>query len=384
MFWKVRMGLSILVLTALFLTARAFLSPSALVARAYRPSVVVITVSGLNFDPEARPDHPATPTLNLLRGHGAWFANAYATGTNRVSNLASIVSGRPVGRHGVQPFGGYLAPEENELASLFRRLRYRSGAFAAAGRADRLGADGFDRFRGDLDDDSDIHRAFLAWLDEAAGSAPPFGAWLAYGGQDGGGEAPPDSRALRKFDYALGKLRCGLQRRGYNELNTIFIVAGEFGGAAGTAGDGIHPLRPEVVRVPLVWVGPKREPGATARHPVQTTGIVPALWETFNLAAPPESDGSSLFAAGPAAELIIERRDNQNAAAEYGLISGDWLYVRSAAGDLRQFPLQANPAPPDEPAAAMARLARLAPGSAVPRPDTPDQTRDFQALGYLQ
>ena len=101
-----------------------------------QPDVVLVVVDTLRADAVgfAGAPHPSTPNLDaLVETEAAWFADAYASSSWTLPSTASLITGKPVWKHGAirsddQCFGR-LDPELPTVATLWSLKGYRTGAW---------------------------------------------------------------------------------------------------------------------------------------------------------------------------------------------------------------------------------------------------------------
>lgn len=306
-------------------------------------------------------ERPTSPAFDAWAAEGLLFERAWATSPWTLPSVASILTGLEPARHGAgRPRRDAGKRNFTGLADGVETLAER---LAAAGRAtgavvnnpflhEKFGvARGFEswdyeaagRTRSRRADES--VDAALAWLDRV-GDRPwlllvhLFDPHLAYDapapylGRFTGGEPPAERRRkpswirdrLRRggFDLApltaaydeeilfvdsqLERLRRGLEERDLAG-RTLVVLTSDHGEELGDHGgfEHGHSVYDELLRVPLVLVGPGIEPGRI-RAPVGLVDLAPTVLAALGLEAPPELPGVSLLGAPPAARTLVAER----------------------------------------------------------------------------
>lgn len=210
---------------------------------------------------------------------------------------------------------------------------------------------------------------------------------------------------VRWMDEDLGELVRELERRG-RMADTLLVVLSDHGEELhehGTIGHG-HSLRPEVLRVPLVFVGPGIAP-ARLDDDAALADVLPTLLELLGLEPPTGLDGYSLAArlrggtapAPPGRLAYAEFAPAEARAPLEAWIEGDLHLVRdSASGALELYSrAQGDDATRDQAAQRtaeaealaqrlerhLAALGRRAGEEAGELP--PEELRALRELGYI-
>lgn len=324
------------------------------------PDLVLIVVDTLRADhlSLAGYERPTSPHLEALARDGTFFSRAYAHSSSTRPSVATILTGRLPSAHGVVTQGADgLAETVPRLPVLLREAGYRTVALVTNPQVHpRLGfARGFDVFvpvfPGGLEPtelnafdlvarpaDEVLARA-RAEMEKAPSDAPLFvyvhlldphapydppPAWRArFAGEPYEGPITgtlfdfaaedamrEDPRHLARFaslydaeiastDAALGEFAEWLRRSGRLERTHLWIAAdhGEEFLEHDDLGHGIT-LFEEVVRVPLLWLGPGAPAGRRSEALVGLVDLAPTLLALAGV-APPQAglQGASLLAA---------------------------------------------------------------------------------------
>ena len=301
---------------------------------------------------------PTTPRLDALAAEGLVFERAYSHSSWTLPAFGSLFTGLYPSEHGAlrvqgewkrseekQPSFGVLRADAPTLAELYGAAGFRTGAFVNNMflRPDFGLARGFERYDW-VNAGNSRHRsagdtvdAALAWLDQGRGAAfavvhlfephtqyapPPstrhsFTAGLETAVQvpfaprdtllamiEGDRvPTPAEQDHIRRLydeevlaaDQAIGRWLDGLAARGLRERSWIFVTSdhGEEFWEHGSFEHG-HSLHGELIRVPLIAVGPGLEP-ARIRTPVQHADLHHTLAALAGTAAQRGEHGRDLL-----------------------------------------------------------------------------------------
>ncbi len=312
--WKktALLGIAVMLMAGVFL-------PDALRASRRRMVVVLVTVSGLTYDAVVASQSQSMPQLRELMRTGALFTNVYAPADNAAASLASLLTGMSVPEHGVWEKGDVLLNSVPLLPDDWRRRGMPTAAFSNSPLPLTTSlTHGFAVAPPPAMDAAQVNGMVAAWLAEHPAGGTPPALWVHYRDVltvSGGAEA------LRMTDYHIGKLLTVLRHAGYHQGNTMFLVAGVPGPAAG--GAPADRLCREVVHVPLVWSVPggRRQ----ARPELRSLADVPALLRA-------ELDG--LPWPLPAAEVFATAGGARSGRLHLAAISPGRFAVDQAATEL--------------------------------------------------
>lgn len=426
---------------------------AALPAACGRPrpdSVLLVVVDTL------RPDHlgaygyerPTSPALDDWAAEGRLFERAYATSPWTLPSVASILTGLEPARHGA---GGPRADtEKRSFTALADGVGTLAEWLAADGWAtaaivnnpflhEKFGvARGFESWDYAVAGRTRSRRAdeavdaALTWLD-GVGERPwllvlhLFDPHLAYDapapylGRFTGGEPPAERRRrpswirerVRQGDFDLAplagaydeeilfvdgqleRLRRGLEERGLAG-RTLVVLTSDHGEELGDHGgfEHGHTVYDELLRVPLVLIGPGVEPGRS-REPASLLDVAPTILEALGREVPRELPGASLLGPRPRARTLVAERTLYG-EEEKAAIRWPWKLLWAPRSDeVRLFDLATDPgeradvaAREPEVAARMKALletlervgARTQGGAAALDAET---ERELRSLGYV-
>jgi arylsulfatase A-like enzyme len=197
-------------------------------------------------------------------------------------------------------------------------------------------------------------------------------------------------------DSQLSRLRRGLAERGLADRTLVVLTAdhGEELGEHGGFEHG-HSVHEEVLRVPLVLVGPGIEPGRSAA-PVSLVDIVPTVLAALGVEAPGGLPGTSLLGEPPASRTLVAERvlyGRENKAA----VRWPWkaIFTPGADDEVALFDLEADPGERQDLARvrpevaarlkellqALERAGAQADGGAAAL--DPETERELRSLGYI-
>jgi arylsulfatase A-like enzyme len=392
---------------------------------------------------------PTSPHFDALAARGALFTRAVSESSWTLPAHATLFTGRHPLRHGVLQKGHKLGPDLLLLPEILRERGFATFAFTGGGFVlPTRGFDqGFESFKASMGSRTARKEGIGRWTApllaavDAAGERPFFGflhgysthcpytppAPFAGGFRDPSAEAlelearcqddfaaldptPGQVRAVvdgyddcvRWMDEELDELLRELESRG-RMADTLIVIVSDHGEELhehGTIGHG-HSLRPQVLRVPLLFVGPGIAP-SRLDDPAALADVLPTVLELLALEPPSDLDGESLAArlrGAPASRARGRLAYNEFGApearaAQEAWIEGDLHLVREGAR-LELYSLAAGDDPtldlaPQRPqtAADLARRLQLrmdelgrAAGEAVG--DLPaDELRRLRELGY--
>jgi len=296
------------------------------------PGVILVSIDTLRADRVGAYGSSAglTPNLDKMAATGVVFENAWTTAPLTVPAHTSMLTGLLPPLHGLRTNArGHRLPGVNErpyatVAEVFRRERYRTGAFISASvlRGARTGLDaGFDVYDdvdaaapGALHDtERDGVETVSAALDWVRSSDQPFFMWVHLFDPHAPYDAPPPWGAgaehvndaegydaeVRYVDHALGLLRAGLREAGLG--NSVIVVVSDHGEALGAHGEATHGflLHEETLHVPFIVSAPGLVAGGGRRpEPVSVGDVAPTLVTLAGISLPPMMDGRPLFAGG--------------------------------------------------------------------------------------
>lgn len=434
------------------------------------PDLIVIVADTLRADRLGmqRNGVALTPFLDELATRGARFTDARAASSWTVPSVASLFTSRFPSQHHVVAFDSRLADDEVTLAEVLHAGGFTQMGFTANIRLDAPHgfAQGFDAWapRGEAPKpriESVVHGA-LSYIDtfwywrptlwrRLRRIAPPRHLYLHFMEPHGPFE-PPEEFARRiagpppagvsvasanermwtvpftalseaevrylaalydaevaALDHGLRELFDELGSRGLLDRAVVVITADhgeEFGEHRGM-GHGAT-LFDEVLRVPLLLVGPGVPAGIVVREPVSLVDVAPTLLELLGLSPEPRFEGRSLvpWLGGPGgtshdvlAELLpttTNQKELQRHRA--GLVRGPWkllagaIPIQGAMYDVGEDPGEEHPFPTSHPqavalSAALAAqeldLATRANATAAHAPVDDETRRKLRALGYV-
>jgi arylsulfatase A-like enzyme/Tfp pilus assembly protein PilF len=155
-------------------------------------NVLLITIDTLRADALGCYGGPAaTPALDNLAATGVRFDFAHAHAVTTLTSHASILTGTYPFQHGIRDNSGYRLPAEaRTVATLLKRLGYRTGAFVGAFPVhSRFGLNqGFDRYD-DRFGETHAPTEFVMPERPASAVVPLAREWIAGQGAGGAGQA---------------------------------------------------------------------------------------------------------------------------------------------------------------------------------------------------
>jgi arylsulfatase A-like enzyme len=363
---------------------------------------------------------PTSPHFDALAARGALFTRAISESSWTLPAHATLFTGLHPLRHGVLQKGHKLGAPLRLVSEILREGGFATFAFTGGGFVlpTRGFEQGFESFKASMGSRTARKEGIGRWTApllaaiDGAGARPFFAflhgysthcpytppAPFAGGFRDPAAEpldlkakcqddfaalgvTPGQVRALvdgyddcvRWMDEELGDLVRELERRG-RLADTLLVIASDHGEELhehGTVGHG-HSLRPEVLRVPLLFVGPGIAP-ARLEDTAALADVLPTVLELLGIQAPPDLDGESLAArlrgapARPARGRLAYHEFGASAqrAPLAAWIEGDLHLVRDGQG-LQLYSLAAGddptldlaPARPETAAALGERLQR--------------------------
>jgi arylsulfatase A-like enzyme len=332
------------------------------------PNVLVIVVDTLRADRlGAYGDRRGlTPFLDQLAESGAVFTSAYAASSWTVPSVASLFTSRYPAQHQVVAFGSHVPEEEVTIAERLAGAGYVGGGFSANFRLlERLGfAQGFAYWRADVKmpgglDAATLSAQGLEWLDrtwqrgarkpamlffqfmEPHSPYEPTEQYLArvvppgtksrtkveqvealrarvLAGEEFGEEDVRDFRdcydaEVAQVDDRIRDLFAALRERGFLDRAIVFVLS-DHGEEFEEHGHMEHgkSLFEEVVRVPLIVVGPRVAAGLRVEENVSLVDVGPTLLDLLGLPAEPRFEGRSLVplmrgsATGAGPDILME------------------------------------------------------------------------------
>jgi arylsulfatase A-like enzyme len=434
--------------------ARQTASPAA-------PNVLVLLVDTLRADGlgcyGATPS--PSPNLDRLAAQGLVFAQAIAQSSWTLPSVASLFTGLHPRSHGAigddggnpDAAWGYLADGVVTWAEQASRAGITTVGVSAnplISRGTNL-AQGFETFA-ELPWDAkarrwgaaaEINRTFLEWL--APNRGHRFVAWLHYMephdpytppdalrppvppgappdvaagwvldvsrrlGKPGAPALPPEQLAylralyrgeIRSWDAQLPALLAGLERLGVRD-STLVIVTADHGEEFLEHGLLLHRahLYDEVIRVPLVVVGPGVTPGRRIDQ-VQGIDLFPTLADVLGLDATAQLPGRNLLAPAPGRSAFVATDGQANDGTRRALEAvrqPDWKLIHApVTDDFQLFDLGADPGeqtPLDVEAGhgpalrlSLEDFARTAPPPPARTGHDPALGEKLRALGYAE
>ncbi len=381
-----------------------------------KPNVLLITLDTTRADRLGLYgyDRPTSPTLDALGNEGAWYAHAYTVATWTLPAHASLFTGKYPKSHGARydPNGPLvlgdaiagqpswkrirargLGADQHTLAELLGAAGYRTGGIVAGPwlkHAFGLGR-GFEHW-----DDRDITsvngrpagsvtNAALEWLDQ--GDRRPFFLFLNYFDAHSPFYPPrrcvkqvmrsddiPEGEAktteqlsglydaeIRCMDSQIGRLLEGLRKRDLYDSTWIIAVAdhGELIGEHDAFGHGNSLYQPEL-HIPLI-VKPPRGEGPRGRQDqlIQILDVFVMIASRLGVALPAGTQGA--FPVQPDRPAFAE----VNPLPGFGkhsdwraIVSGEWKFLESSAGDQLLFDIERDPGEGDDLAAQEPERAR--------------------------
>lgn len=277
------------------------------VERGPPPSVLLVT---LEDAPAARfaPWGGSDPRLDDLAARGTTWTRAYAPSPQLQPNLATVLTGLDVARHGVRLDGAYALDEAH--TTWLERLRDAGWTTATSTGTQRTD----DRWG--LHQGSD-HARVLDDRERVALTIEEITSGLALGGERQAAWVHVDARQL---DGLLEWLPRWVEAH----PETLLVVVGVEG-----ASDGIS-LVDDALRLPLVAVGPGFAPGVVSHDVVGLTDIAPTLL----LAADLDADGAPLQSGGSG--VVLHRSHAGRSALGLAVLEGrttrDGRFVAGAFG----------------------------------------------------
>jgi len=427
--------------------------------RATGPNLVVVTIDTLRADHVGSYGYAraTTPRLDELAARGARFAHAYSTASWTAPAMVSLITGATPAQHGIvhgqleaepgtrEDAGGHVVMQEvlpeawDTLPEVLGRRGYTTAGFSTNGHLVRSQgfAQGFDHF----DEQCLWQRAecvnarVFDWLEQAPPAEPAF-LWVHYfdphhdaGRADrrydplppydrlfpaeGPARGVERSKALydgeiRRTDDAIGEL-IGRVTKHLSPERTVIVLTADHGDEFLERGNWHHTntVFDELVRVPLIVVGPGVPPGRVVETPVGIADLMPTLLELAGAEAE-ATEGRSLaplLRGDDGAEALAgrglygETRRWRRLDQRFWLEGSKKLIVDRRADTHRLYDLAADPGErqdraADEPEtvarmqqALDAHLARAErEGRAVTlRPELdPERVEALRALGYLE
>ena len=400
---------------------------------------------------------PTSPFLDRLASQGVLFEQAWATSPWTLPSHASLFTGLYPSQHGVMTEERALPADLPTLAESLRDRGFATAGFVSGiflGARFGLGR-GFDRYVAiptrpasggtgtSLSATARVSAGGLEWL--ASQSGRPFFLFLHYfdihsdylpeprfaalfekpyrGVVDGStrqlmaflrGQIAFDAEdrerlvdlydaEIRQLDQGLEELFARLAERGAL-ADTVVVVTADHGEELFDHGGVFHGRTQyqEMLRVPLILLGPGIPRGLRSQQPVSLVDLAPTLLTLFGLGVPPGVPGrdlAPLWKQGDAGwserDLFAEANDtNGRRSPLRAVLQGRWKLVQHASGERELFELGEDPLEHANRAAAEpARAAKLASrlttelGSVREAPAlpklTPDTRKQLEALGYV-
>jgi arylsulfatase A-like enzyme len=309
-------------------------------------SVILISIDTLRADHLGCYGHPlpTSPNLDAFAARGTLFEDAYAPAPWTLPSHVSLLTGLYPTRHGVRTTDRRLADAIPSLATLLAQQGFETGAIVNAVIMRRqFGlAQGFSTYemvpsyQSRVGNASRVTDAALRWLGDRRGrrvflflhyydvhsdyrSLTRYERMFAPGPSrfDGsnvqladvrGGRLPIDEEGaahlarlydagIRQLDQELGRLFTRLRETGWLDDSTIVVTSDhgeeflEHGGVLHG-----HTHYQELLRVPLILLGPTIPAGVRVRSPVSLVDVVPTLLALLGVAPHPGLDGIDLQA----------------------------------------------------------------------------------------
>ena len=401
---------------------------------------------------------PTSPFLDRLASQGVLFEQAWATSPWTLPSHASLFTGLYPSQHGVVSEELALPTDLPTLAEALRGRGFTTAGFVSGiflGARFGLGR-GFERYDAiptrptsggtatSLGSTERVSAAGLEWL--AAQPARPYFLFLHYfdihsdyrpeprfaaqfgnpyhGPVDGSTRQlmaflhrqipfDTDDRAhlvdlydaeIRQLDQALEALFAALSERGAL-AQTVVVVTADHGEELFDHGGVFHGRTQyqEMLRVPLIILGPGIPQGLRSDQPVSLVDLAPTLLTLMGVEVPPSISGRDLAplwqtpdARWPERDLFAEANSTSDGVGPQRAVrSGRWKLVLHGGGERELFDLGGDPAErvnraaaePERAAdlesqlAASLGSARAAP--ALPKL-SPAMRKQLEALGYLR
>jgi arylsulfatase A-like enzyme/tetratricopeptide (TPR) repeat protein len=368
---------ALLVIVAAAAVFLFFLKPSKTpITRDEKLSVLLITLDTTRADRLGCYGYAKakTPNLDALAQNGILFANAYAQVPLTLPSHCSIMTGLYPLSHNVHNNGGYaLAPDKVTLAKILKDKGFKTAAFVASFSVDsRTGLDqGFDVYDDNFQEGApfkalnserkaeQVYALFSPWLDKLKDEQ--FFCWIHFFDPHLPYNPPSPYReqfADRLYDGEVAYMDyiIGLVMRKIKDRNligrTLVVVAGDHGEAFGEKGEAGHGvfLYDMSLRVPLILYAENHLPAQkTVGARVRLIDVVPTILDLLGLPNPESVQGTSLVPyiqkkKKDDLESYIETyypKENFGWAPLFGLIAGDWKYIRSPKEEL--YDLKADP-----------------------------------------
>ena len=319
-------------------------------------------------------------------------------------------------------YGSYaLAPDKLTLAKILKARGFKTAAFVASFAVDsRFGLDqGFDIYDDSFGEESPAERraeetyaVFLDWFDKLKDEQ--FFCWVHFFDPHLPYNPPPSYRGqfadrpydgeVAYMDFIIGEVMAKIKAR--NLLGrTLVVVAGDHGEAFGEKGEEGHGifLYDMTLKVPLIFSSEGHLPAQQiipAR--VRLIDIMPTILDMLNLAKPESAQGISLVPyiqkkTRSDLDSYIETyypKENYGRAPLFGLISGNWKYIRAPKEelyDLRADPNETKNIFPGEQKdvadikGSLDKLMKesLVPGESGKRTLTAEEQEKLHSLGYV-
>lgn len=409
--------------------------------------VVLVLIDTLRADALGLYGHPVddAPRLSALARQGVLFERVIAPSSWTKTSMASILTARDPGAHGVRRVTDVLPEELTTLAEAFADAhwatlgvntnpwlkprfgfeqgfeRYETAVFADAPRVVGWGLQLLDEQRGGDDRPTflslhlmDVHAPYTP--PREVFDAPPLrvpglgrvpDAELEQAFRKQGLRAPGVAERVRALyqaelaatDRALGVLLDGLEQRGLSK-RALIVVTADHGEAFGEHGSTEHGsnLYPEVLQVPLVLWSPGRLPaGLRVSAQVRSIDVAPTLLALAAIPTPTGFQGLALPgldgapAAGRTAQAAVGLNDGAPDHDFRAVVTRDALYIHDRLGggvefyDLRTDPGAGTDLGAAHPgAAAAARLESQDDRASEGEAPLDAETREhLRALGYL-
>jgi arylsulfatase len=397
-------------------------------------------------------DEPTSPTIDALARDGVLFENAYAPSPWTLPSHASLLTGLYPKNHGVKSHRVAMPPEIVTWAEYMKARGFTTAAIVNAHNVGaRYGLDhGFEHFEHVIKDiaraaPSLVEERALAWLDGVP--QQPFFLFLHYydvhsdytslpeyeelftspyaGHIDGStaqllsfweGELTIGERdrehlvdlyiaGIRQMDDGIGRIVQRLDQLGILD-ETLIIVCSDHGEEFLEHGSVLHGRTQyeEVLRVPLVIVGPGIPSGKRISEPVSLIDVMPSVVSLLGLDLNHRCDGvdlSSLWSSRPRHELqvrhIFGEADHNNAYEDMtrSVRRGEFkLIYDRITGDHQLYELSSDPNESldvrrEHPLVTRRLLERIrifsreeSSGVDLPEMD-PKERESLEALGYL-
>lgn len=353
-----------------------------------RPPVLLYLVDTLRADRLGCYGYgrPISPRLDAFAQGAVLFENALAQTSWTKPAVASLLTGLPPRRHGVNHPEDGLPEGITLLAQRLAARGYATAGFTANAHVSPASgfARGFDQFEYLIQEPNDaaaVNRRVFAWL-ESADPGRPFFLFVhtidphapyqplepyrrrfaaqvadpAVGSVEsiraiGRGEVPVTGRLTADLlalydaevaanDAAFGELLDELERRGLlDEALVVFLSDhGEQFHEHGVFGHG-WDLYGEVLRVPLLLRLPGQRQGRRVARPVQQIDLLPTLLTYLGLPVPGDLPGTDLLRlAGEEAPVALPDQRALHAYMDYegregaAVLLGDWHLIEPLGG----------------------------------------------------